>query len=152
MLKAICETQAIKLVVFEQIAVYGAYPNTVAMEMVGVLKLVCEEMGIDYKAYPVKSIKMQTGNGNASKEQMVQFVQRYKPGVTSDDEADAIVLYQLAVYDLNLPEKSDWQKKQEGFPYSWVFKNKIITFITSIYYPWKTDNWPDFLLPPIFRW
>jgi Holliday junction resolvasome RuvABC endonuclease subunit len=100
--KEVCRLEGINMIVFEQIAVYGKYPNTVAMEMVGVLKLFCEENNIDYKAYPVKSIKMQTGNGNAGKDEMVAFVQRYKPGVTDDNEADAIVLYQLAVHDLNL--------------------------------------------------
>jgi Holliday junction resolvasome RuvABC endonuclease subunit len=101
-LKEICEAEAIKIIVFEQIAIYGKFPNTVGIEMIGVLKLFCEENGIDYTPYPVKSIKVQTGNGNASKEQMIEFVQKFKPGVTSDDEADAIVLYHLALKDLKL--------------------------------------------------
>lgn len=100
--KEVCKLEEINMIVFEQIAVYGKYPNTVGIEMIGVLKLFCEENNIDYKAYPVKSIKIQTGNGNAGKDQMIEFAKRYKPDVRSDDEADAIVLYQLAVHDLNL--------------------------------------------------
>lgn len=101
-LKEVCQAEEIKLIVFEQIAVYGKFPNTVGIEMIGVLKLFCEENDIDYKPYPVKSIKKETGNGNASKADMVAFAQRYKPGIKSDDEADAIILYQLAIKDLNL--------------------------------------------------
>lgn len=101
-LKELCQLEEIKMIVFEQIAVYGKYPNTVGIEMIGVLKLFCEENNIDYKAYPVKTIKIQTGNGNAGKDEMVAFARQYKPTVSSDDEADAIVLYQMAVRDLNL--------------------------------------------------
>jgi len=101
-LKEICDAENIKLIVFEMIPIYGKFPNTVGIEMLGVLKLFCEENNINFTSYPAKTIKVQTGNGNASKDDMVAFAQNFKVGVTSDDEADAIILYHLALKDLGL--------------------------------------------------
>lgn len=100
-LKEICQLEEVTLIVFEQIAVYGKFPNTVGIEMIGVLKLFCEESGIEYKGFPVKSIKKQTGNGNAGKDKMIEHAKQYKSDVESDDEADAIILYHLAQDELN---------------------------------------------------
>lgn len=102
-LKEICELEQIKLVVFEQLANYGKFPNFVGAEMQGVLKLYCEENGIEYRSYAPTAIKkFGTGSGGAKKEKMIEAAKRYKPEVESDDEADAIILYHFAIKDLNL--------------------------------------------------
>jgi Holliday junction resolvasome RuvABC endonuclease subunit len=102
-LKEVCALEGINLIAFEQVAMYGKFPNLVAPEMIGVLKLFCEENGIDYKSYaPTVVKKFGTGKGNAGKDMMVAAAQRYKEGITSDDEADAVILYHLAKDDLQL--------------------------------------------------
>lgn len=99
----ICELEKVKLIVYEQPAVYSKFPNMVAGEMIGVLKLFCEEKGIDYRSYAPTAIKkFGTGKGGASKEVMINAAQAYKPTASSDDEADAIILYHFAVKDLEL--------------------------------------------------
>ena len=102
-LKEICEIEGIKLVVFEMAAGFHKNALIVEAELIGVLKLFCEENGIQYKSYPPASIKKDaTGKGNAKKDQMIEAAQKYKPGVTSNDEADAIHIYHYAIKDLNL--------------------------------------------------
>lgn len=102
-LKEVCALEEIRIVVFEQVATYGKFPNHTASEMIGVLKLFCEENGIEYRSYPPTVIKKAaTGKGNAKKEAMIEAAKQYKTSVTSDDEADAILLYQLAIKDLEL--------------------------------------------------
>lgn len=100
-LKEICQLEEIKLIVFEQLATYSKFPNFVASEMQGVLKLFCEEAGIEYKSYAPTAIKkFGTGKGNAGKELMIEAAKKYKNDITSDDEADAVILYQFAKEDL----------------------------------------------------
>lgn len=102
-LKEICSLEAIKLIVFEQVATYGKFPNHTASEMIGVLKLFCEESGIEYRSYaPTVIKKFGCGKGNGGKDLMITAAQKYKPDVDSDDEADAIILYHLAIKDLEL--------------------------------------------------
>jgi len=102
-LREICEMEKINLIVFEQLATYGKFPNFVGAEMQGVLKLFCEENNIEHKSYaPTVIKKFGTGKGNAKKEGMVEAAKKYNPSVASDDEADAIILYQLALQDLQL--------------------------------------------------
>lgn len=102
-LREICESEQIKLIVFEQLATYGKFPNFVAGEMQGILKIFCEENKIDYKSFAPTAIKkFATGSGVAKKEEMVAAAKKYKPSVESNDEADAIILYRLAIDDLKL--------------------------------------------------
>lgn len=102
-LREICELEKIELIVFEQMAVYSKFPNFVAAEMQGVLKLFCEESKVEYKSYaPTQIKKFATGKGNAKKDAMVLAAKAFKPDVESDDEADAILLYKFALEDLNL--------------------------------------------------
>lgn len=102
-LRDIVQSEGITLIVFEGAVTYGKFPNHVAVELQGVLKLFCEENGIEYKSYmPTEIKKAATGKGNAGKPEMVAAAQRYKPGVTSSDEADAIHLFHFAIKDLNL--------------------------------------------------
>lgn len=102
-LKEVCSLEWINVIVFEQVATYGKFPNHTASEMIGVLKLFCEESGIEYRSYaPTVIKKFGTGKGNAKKEAMIEAAKQYKPDVESDDEADAIILYHLALKDLEL--------------------------------------------------
>jgi Holliday junction resolvasome RuvABC endonuclease subunit len=102
-LREICELEKIGIIVFEQLATYGKFPNFIGAEMQGVLKLFCTENNIEYKSYaPTVIKKFGTGKGNAKKNAMVEAAKRYNPSVASDDEADAIILYQLAIDDLKL--------------------------------------------------
>jgi Holliday junction resolvasome RuvABC endonuclease subunit len=102
-LREICGMEQIDLIVFEQLATYGKFPNFVGAEMQGVLKLFCEQNKIDYRSYaPTEIKKFGTGSGGAKKDKMVEAAKKYKPDVDSDDEADAIILYHLAIQDLQL--------------------------------------------------
>lgn len=103
-LREICELEKINLVVFEGAVTYGKFPNHVAVEMQGVLKLFCEENNIEYKSYmPTEIKKFATGKGNAKKEQVILSAKtRFNYEGFDDNEADAICLYHLALKDLNL--------------------------------------------------
>ena len=104
-LREICEMERINLSVFEQLATYGKFPNFVGAEMQGILKLFCEENNIEYRSYAPTAIKkFGTGRGNAKKDAMVEAAKKYNPSVASDDEADAIILYHLAMQDLQLTQ------------------------------------------------
>lgn len=102
-LKEICQLEEIRIIVFEGVASYGKYPNFVASEMQGVLKLFCEESEIEYRSYPPASVKKwATGKGNAGKDLMVEAAKKFNPSVDDEDEADAIIIYHLAFEDLSL--------------------------------------------------
>lgn len=102
-LKEICELEEIKLIVFESMAVYSKFPNFVGAEMIGVLKLFCADAKIDHKSYaPTEIKKFGTGKGNCKKDKMIEAARRFNPSVESDDEADAVILYHLAIKDLEL--------------------------------------------------
>jgi len=94
----------LKLIVFEGAASYSKFPNFVGPEMQGVLKLICEEHRVDYQAYVPSSIKkFATGKGNAGKPLMIETAQRkYNVEIIDDNHADAIHLYNLALYELGL--------------------------------------------------
>ena len=91
----------IALVVFERTA--GAHKNAliVQAELHGVLKELCERLNVDYKAYSAGEIKkFATGNGKATKQQMIQAcIDNYNEDPCDDNEADAIHLYFLAKRD-----------------------------------------------------
>lgn len=102
-LRETCELEKINLIVFEQLATYGKFPNFIAAEMQGILKLFCEENNIEYRSYAPTAIKkFGTGKGNAKKNVMIEAAKKFKSDVESDDEADAIILYQFAIQDLQL--------------------------------------------------
>jgi Holliday junction resolvasome RuvABC endonuclease subunit len=62
---------------------------------------VCQKMGVKYCSYPPKTIKAAlTGNGNASKEQMVRMINRavwFNVPVTDEHVADAGAIGLLAL-------------------------------------------------------
>lgn len=106
-LKEICELEHINLIVFEQLANYSKFPNFVGAEMQGILKLYCEENKIEYRSYaPTVIKKFGTGSGAAKKRKMIEAAKKYKSTVESDDEADAIILYHLALQDLFIDDST----------------------------------------------
>lgn len=93
--------EAINLIAYERVAGKQNAAISVISEMVGQLKLICIEQGIDLACYSAKEIKkFATGNGNASKDLMVKtaIAQGYNP--IDDNEADAIFIYNLTIKDI----------------------------------------------------
>jgi len=103
-LKTILEAENISLVVFERPGGIHKGAIIVQAELQGVLKLLCEENNIAYKAYSATEIKkFATGKGNASKAVMIEFAKiKYEYPGTNDNEADAIHLLHLAKDDLKI--------------------------------------------------
>lgn len=103
-LHEVCKSESINLIVFEGAVSYSKFPNHVGVELQGVLKLFCEENGIEYRSYmPTEIKKFASGKGNAKKDVMIQIAQtKYGMQGNNDNEADAICLYHLACKDLNL--------------------------------------------------
>jgi Holliday junction resolvasome RuvABC endonuclease subunit len=100
----ICDFEGIKLIAFEMPAINNKFPNFVGMEMMGVMKLICEERGIDHVGYPPATLqKWATGKGKANKPLMIQMcISNYGINPATDDEADAVHLYHMAIEKLLL--------------------------------------------------
>jgi Holliday junction resolvasome RuvABC endonuclease subunit len=103
-LKDICSVEEIAIIVFEGAVSYGKFPNMVGAEMIGVLKLFCEENQIEYRSYmPTEIKKSATGKGNANKDQMVLAAQqKFAMQGKDDNQADALHLYAHAIKDLGI--------------------------------------------------
>ena len=72
----------------------------VASEMIGVLKVLCEDHKIEFAHESAKEIKkFATGNGNAGKPLMIQAAKDLNLGIDiiDDNHADAIHLYRLFI-------------------------------------------------------
>jgi len=85
----------------------GMHKNSimVASEMIGVLKDLCQEKGIEYASYSAMEIKkFFTGSGNANKAKMLSTAQEMFPEkkIKDDNEADALALYLLTKKDLKI--------------------------------------------------
>lgn len=105
-LKDMLSLMTIKLIVFEGLAIYTKFPNFVAAEMVGVLKIFCEENHIEYfSVTPSELKKFATGKGGAKKEVMIQrCIEKYNITPHDDNEADAVHLFHYALNELGLEE------------------------------------------------
>jgi len=90
------------VVVYERVS--GHYKNAliVASELVGVMKILMDENGIDYRAYSASEIKKHaTGKGNAKKTDMIQAcIDKLCYTPIDDNEADAKWIHHLAMEDL----------------------------------------------------
>ncbi len=99
-LKEIHESFGISLLVYE--AARHAMPKmqgalVVQSELQGCIKLFCETNGVEYRGYSPSEIKkFATGKGNANKKLMVQAAHERFGNVSSDNEADALWLLELA--------------------------------------------------------
>lgn len=94
----------INLVVFERPGGFHKGAMIVQSEIQGMIKVVCEDCCLPYRAYSSGEIKkFATGKGNAGKPKMIEAAQQ-KLGYTgkNDNEADALWLLKLAQHDLQI--------------------------------------------------
>lgn len=98
-LREMIKSEEINLVVFERPGGMHKNPIIVQSEIMGIIKLVCEDFEIDYRGFSSKEIKkFATGNGNCNKQLMVKAaIERWKMTSTDDNEADALHLLHLAI-------------------------------------------------------
>lgn len=94
----VIEAEKITLVVFERPAGRNVNAVIVHAELQAVIKTVCEEQKVEYRAYSASEIKSHaTGKGNSGKPLMIEAAGRIRGYAGNDDnEADAICLYDLA--------------------------------------------------------
>lgn len=95
--------EGITLVSYERPAGFHKSSIMVASEMVGVLKDLCIEMGVDLACYSASEIKkFATGKGNAKKDEMIKSAIALGYHPADDNEADAIHLYLLTKKDVDV--------------------------------------------------
>lgn len=93
--------EGITLVSYERPAGMHKSSIMVASEMVGVLKDLCIELGVELACYSASEIKkFATGRGNAKKEEMIEEAKKLGYNPSDDNEADAIHLYMLTISDI----------------------------------------------------
>lgn len=100
--KELIELENIDLIAYERAA--GMYKSSIIVEseMIGVLKLLCNELNIDMACYSATEIKkFATGKGNAKKEAMIEAAKELGYNPKDDNEADAIHIYRLCEKDIN---------------------------------------------------
>lgn len=101
--KEIIDLEEIGIVAYERPAGMHKASIMVASEMVGVLKDLCIEKGVELACYSANEIKKDaTGKGNAGKAEMIQAAINLGFTPKDDNEADAIHLYLLAKKDLKV--------------------------------------------------
>lgn len=103
-LSEMLEKYAIDLVVFEDVRNHiGVYAAHAYGGFLAQLTAICEELGVDYQGYGVKTIKkFIAGNGNANKQTVIKAVQNLGYNPIDDNEADALALLLLAKYNCDL--------------------------------------------------
>jgi crossover junction endodeoxyribonuclease RuvC len=87
------------LLIYEEPIVYFRHKQGLGLGYAfeAVLHLFCAREKIDCVGVNVSSLKKwATGDGRADKFKMVRFARQIKPDVSSDDEADAILLLEFA--------------------------------------------------------
>lgn len=103
-LKEVCNMEQINLIVYERVA--GQHANSIihAAKMVAIIETYCEENNINYKAVSAGEVKrFATGKGNSGKDKMIEAARlKYGYEGNNDNEADAILIYQHTIQDLNL--------------------------------------------------
>lgn len=102
--KEVLMKEKINLVVFERPG--GRFKGAIIVqsEIQGQLKIICEDMQVEYRAYSSKEMKQfATGKGNCGKPAMIAAAKEKLnyPG-NDDNEADALWLLHLAKSDYNI--------------------------------------------------
>ena len=97
----VIESNSISLIVFERTAGFHKAALIAQAELHGVLKLILEDLQIEYRAYSASEIKQfATGKGNSGKPAMVAAAQKlYNYPGKNDNEADALHILHLAKKD-----------------------------------------------------
>lgn len=99
--REIINLEGINVVSYERPAGLHKSSIMVASEMVGVLKDLCIELGVQYASYSATEIKkFATGAGNANKDKMIMAAINLGFKVIDDNHADAIHLYNLTLKDI----------------------------------------------------
>jgi Holliday junction resolvasome RuvABC endonuclease subunit len=103
--KEVIELEDTKIVAYEKPT--GAFPKAISSvsEMVGVLILLCEEMGVEHTGHTVAEIKKHaTGKGNAGKPEMVHAAEIKWPEIRiiDDNHADALHILDFTKKTLNV--------------------------------------------------
>ena len=89
----------VDIIIFESAVSYGAHKSGIgfSFEVQAVIKLWCEDNGVEYRGYSPSEIKKHaTGRGNANKKDMMEAATARWPAVKDDNEADALWLLDLA--------------------------------------------------------
>lgn len=87
------------LLVYERVAGRFQSSTNVASEIVSVMKVFCEDNGIEYRAFSAGEIKRHaTGKGNCGKPAMIAAAKKKWPHIEieDDNQADALHLLSLA--------------------------------------------------------
>lgn len=97
----VIEQGNINFVVFERTAGFHKNALIVQAELHGVLKVLLDDLGIEYRAYSATEIKkFATGKGNAGKPLMISSAkEKYLYLGSNDNEADALHILHLAIKD-----------------------------------------------------
>ncbi len=96
-LNGILTTNKIRLVTYELAHMRGGAATEISANLTGRVQELCTEHGIQYASVHSATLKkFATGKGNADKADMILTAQKFKLGVTSDDESDAIHLAHFA--------------------------------------------------------
>lgn len=102
--KEIIELEGITIIAYERPSGRNKYSLMISSEMVGVLKDLCIEKGIELACYSATEIKKHaTGKGNSKKSLMIEAAQEKWPNIhiIDDNHADALWLLDLTQKDLN---------------------------------------------------
>ena len=100
--KELIELEDIDLVAYERAGGMFKGAIIVESEMIGVLKLLCNEKNVDMACYSATEIKkFATGKGNVKKEAMIEAAKELGYNPKDDNEADAIHIYRLCEKDIN---------------------------------------------------
>ena len=98
------EKYNIKIVAFERPA--GRFKNSIILssQLIGVGQCYCEENGIEFTMFSAKEIKKHaTGNGNASKDDMIiACFEKYGIATNDDNVADAVCMLHCAKEQLGI--------------------------------------------------
>lgn len=101
-LKELIELEDIEMVCYERPAGRHKSSLVVAGELISIIKLVCEDMGVEYGCYSASEIKKYaTGKGNANKDAMIQSAERYGVEIIDDNHADALHLWNMVNEEIN---------------------------------------------------
>lgn len=98
-LKEIIALEKIEVVVYERVAGRFKSSISVSAELAGTLKVVCEDAGIQYRAFSAGEIKKHaTGKGGCGKPAMIAAAEKKWPHllIIDDNHADALWMLDLA--------------------------------------------------------
>ncbi len=112
--KELIALEGISLIAYERPAGMHKSSIMVASELVGVLKDLCIEQGIELACYSASEIKkFATGKGNSGKPEMIKAAVALGFNPKDDNEADAIHLFHLASKDVDSTSNQNTRQKPQ---------------------------------------